>query len=140
MTKAGQDYSNHTYRPMLTVVAAVPSLAALVMLGTAAARRPSNQSLALVFLAISIVILAVISRVYTGRLQDRVIRLEMRLRLERLGRSGDFASLTMGQLAALRFASDAELPGLIDRARKEGLWPKAIKLAVQDWQPDNNRT
>lgn len=140
MAASQQNASNHAYRPVLTVAAAVPALAALVMLIMGRVRHTSNQNLALLFLANSVVILAVISRVYTTRLQDRIIRMEMRFRLERLGRSADFPNLTLPQLVALRFASDAELPGLIDRTLKESLEPKQIKLAVQDWQPDLHRT
>jgi hypothetical protein len=79
-------------------------------------------------------------RRYTVRLQDRIIRLEMRLRLLALGREHDITRVTMRQLVALRFASDAELPALIDRALAENLTPDQIKRAVSNWQPDRMRT
>ena len=81
-----------------------------------------------------------ISRAYIVRLQDRIIRLEMRLRLERLGRAADFDRLAHGQIVALRFASDQELPALIERAVAERLTSAQIKQAVQQWQPDWYRT
>ena len=74
------------------------------------------------------------------RLQDRIVRLEMQVRLERLGRQKDFLSLSTKQLVALRFASDAELPDLIDRALTMKLTPDQIKRSVSDWQADLHRT
>jgi hypothetical protein len=82
----------------------------------------------------------VISRTYIVRLQNRIIRVEMMLRLERLGRGADFGKLSMAQIAALRFASDAELPALIGRAINERLTSDQIKRAVTDWQGDYFRT
>jgi hypothetical protein len=64
----------------------------------------------------------------------------MQLRLGHLGRESDSQRLTLPQLIALRFASDAELPALIDRAVAEQLTPDAIKRAVRDWQGDYLRT
>jgi hypothetical protein len=49
-------------------------------------------------------------------------------------------ALSMKQLAALRFASDAELPALCERAAREKLAPGDIKRAIRAWTPDYNRT
>lgn len=69
--------------------------------------------------------------------QDRIIRLEMHLRLARLLPGRDFAALTLPQLIALRFAGDGELPGLVDRTLKgDFATPDAIKRAVTAWQAD----
>jgi hypothetical protein len=72
--------------------------------------------------------------------QDRVIRLEMRLRLERLlapelrSRIPEF---TVAQLISLRFASDGELPALARQVLDENLTDrKAIKRRIKNWQPD----
>ena len=80
---------------------------------------------------------------FTLAVQDRVIRLEMRLRLQQLlpqelrPRIPDF---TIDQLIALRFASDAELPGLARKVLDEKLAErKAIKKLIQNWQPDYQR-
>jgi hypothetical protein len=84
-----------------------------------------------------------ISRVYTTRLQDRIIRAEMRLRALQLltpEQQRMLSALSMKQLAALRFASDPELPALAERAARERLEPKDIKRAIRTWIPDFDRT
>jgi len=74
--------------------------------------------------------------------QDRIIRLEMRLRYFQLT-SNRFEvyeqQLTFGQIAALRFASDIELPGLLQQTIAEQLKPNAIKSRIQNWVPDHMR-
>jgi Family of unknown function (DUF6526) len=103
-------------------------------------RLRSLQAFGLIAIAFSAIVLALISRAYTVRLQNRIIRLEMRLRLERLGRADEFTRLTSPQLVGLRFASDAELPDLVDRALREDLALDQIKRKIEDWQPDFHRT
>ena len=81
-------------------------------------------------------------RVYALQNQDRLIRLEERLRLAALLPDGETAllqQLTMRQLVALRFAADTELPGLARRAVAEKLDPKQIKESIQSWRPDYYR-
>jgi hypothetical protein len=103
-------------------------------------RTPSVISVALLLLAAAVLGLVALIRRYTTRLQDRIIRLEMRLRLAGLGREPDVTRLTTRQLVALRFASDAELAALLDRALAENLTPDQIKRAVTSWQADRMRT
>lgn len=80
------------------------------------------------------------SRIMALSIQDRVIRLEMRLRLREVlpaPLAARIPELTKGQLVGLRFASDAELPGLVERVlRGELVRAKDVKAAVKDWQPD----
>jgi hypothetical protein len=135
-----QSFANHAYFPTMTPVAGIPAVIALLLFSFEAFRHPSPQAFGLVALAFSTIVLAGISRAYTVRLQDRIVRLEMRLRLERLGKASEFTRLTTPQLVALRFASDAELPELVDRSLTENLGLDQIKRAVKDWQPDFHRT
>ncbi len=135
-----QTYDNHAHQPRQTGIAGFFAFTAFVLLVIGAIREASLQNVALVLLCCAVLMLVAMSRTYIVRLQDRIIRLEMRLRLERLGRVGDFARLGHQQLIALRFASDEELPELIDRALSERLSSKQIKKAVKDWQADWYRT
>jgi cell division protein FtsL len=93
-----------------------------------------------VLTAAALIMLMFYARLFALKVQDRVIRLEERMRLEKLlpddlkPRIGEFTS---GQLVAMRFACDAELPALARKVLadniKEG---KAIKQMVQNWRPD----
>jgi hypothetical protein len=139
-THPPQNLANHAHQPTLTNVAGLLGLLAFLLLLVTLVRTPSLHNGALLALAASVMTLVAISRVYTVRLQDRIILLEMRLRLERLGRAAATGALSTKQLTALRFASDTELPALIDRTLAEGLAPKQIKAAVTDWQADWMRT
>lgn len=79
---------------------------------------------------------------YALTLQDRIIRLEMRHKYFVLT-GKDFepleAKLSFKQIASLRYASDEELPGLIDRAINENLAPEDIRKAIVNWKSDHNR-
>lgn len=96
-----------------------------------------------VALAVALVLVAFYARMFAMAVQDRVIRLEMALRLEKLlpadlrTRIGD---LTVNQFVSLRFASDAELPALTRRVLDEKLNDrKTIKQLIKDWKADELR-
>lgn len=103
----------------------------------------SWASLAGVGLAVALVLLVVSARVMALTVQDRVIRLEERLRMRALlpadlqPRINDF---TVQQLVALRFASDDELPGLARKVSDGKIEDqKAIKRMVTNWRADYQR-
>ncbi|MDZ4674571.1 MAG: DUF6526 family protein [Gemmatimonadota bacterium] len=107
----------------------------------AAVRQPSLASAGDAVVAVGIAFGVTLARVMAITVQNRVIRLEERLRLARLLPAADadaaIAAVTTRQLIALRFAPDAELPGLVRRVLSGELTePKAIKQAVQEWRAD----
>jgi hypothetical protein len=92
-----------------------------------------------VVFALAAVIAVFKIRLYALRVQDRIIRLEERLRLAALLPAPVHAkipSLTEAQLIALRFACDEELAELAERALTESLAPADIKKSVRTWRPD----
>jgi hypothetical protein len=96
-----------------------------------------------VLLAAALVVLVFYARLFPLAVQDRLIRLEERLRCERLlpadlrPRIGEFSA---DQLVALRFACDAELPLLARKVLDEKLTErKAIKKLIKNWKPDYQR-
>lgn len=81
-------------------------------------------------------------RLYAVKNQDRIIRLEERLRIEELSPVDFHAKipqLTVDQLVGLRFASDQEVVGLAQEALQSGLNRKQIKEKIQNWRADNWR-
>lgn len=138
--KPVQSYANHTHQPRLFAVAFVSTVAAFGFFIWEMVRFRGPLMYGVLFLAVAVMCLTFASRLYIVRLQDRIIRLEMQVRLARLGLASSFPSLSVRQLVALRFASDAEMPALVNRAISEKLTSKQIKQAVADWQADWLRT
>ncbi len=100
----------------------------------------SLDSIVSALVAAALIVLFFYARIFALTVQDRVIRLEERLRFERLlpadlkPRIGEF---TVGQLVALRFASDAELPELARAVLSEKLDDrKAVKQRIKNWRAD----
>lgn len=79
------------------------------------------------------------SRVFSLKAQDRAIRAEENFRHYVLTGKPFDKELRMGQIIALRFASDEEFPSLAKKAVEEKLLPKQIKQAIQNWRADYNR-
>jgi len=136
-----QSFENHRAYPPAHYIAA-----GLVLLIDAGHRAilafgaPGFWSAWSALAGLALVLVWAASRGRAQLVQDRVIRLEMQLRLERLlgpARRADLERLELPQRIALRFASDAELPALLERVLKGELThPDDIKRAVRDWQAD----
>jgi uncharacterized membrane protein YciS (DUF1049 family) len=103
----------------------------------------SAGGLVAVLTAAALILAVLFGRLFALSVQNRVIRLEERLRYERVlpadlvARCGE---LSVRQIVALRFASDAELPGLMRQVLEQRLANgKAIKMQVKDWKADHLR-
>ncbi len=95
-----------------------------------------------VVLSVALFILFFKSRSYPLKVQDRIIRLEERLRLEALlpdELKRRIPELNEDQLIGLRFASDEELPSLVEMTLDKKLDRKQIKERIQNWRPDHWR-
>jgi hypothetical protein len=107
------------------------------------ARAPSGGSVENLVVALALVLAALYGRMFALAVQDRLIRLEMQLRLQGVLPANlrpRIPEFTVNQLVALRFASDAELPRLAGKVLVENLQDrKTIKRMIQNWQPDNLR-
>lgn len=136
-----QTYANHTrwFIPYHFIVSPI----LLVNFGLAvrdAIRQPTAWTIWAAIVAFAILGGIGLGRVMALTVQDRVIRLEETLRLQRLlpaDAHGEIAQLSRKEYIALRFASDDELPALFRRVRNgEFASDKAIKQAITNWRPD----
>ena len=142
---AMQTYATHRHNPRLTGIGFLFALIAIVACVLAAFDVAETVMLEVSFAAVigAIVVLLLISRVYITRLQDRIIKLEMKVRAAQLlsaPQQTALSRLATPQVVALRFASDEELPALLGRAEHEQLTPDQIKRAIKNWVPDLDRT
>lgn len=100
----------------------------------------SFENVLLVLMAFALLLGALFGRLFALTVQDRVIRLEMRLRMAEIlpaDLRARIPEFTVGQLVSLRFASDAELPALARKVLDEKMESrKAIKQMIKDWQGD----
>lgn len=95
-----------------------------------------------IVLSAALAVLATKCRINDLKLQDRIIRLEERLRLQALlgpAESAHISELTTPQLIALRFASDEEVPALVHKTLTQNLCGKAIKESITSWRGDYHR-
>jgi len=140
---AEQSFQSHAHRPTHTAIAGLLALLALIFIVRTMYFGRDMRDLAILMTVLAVFVLVAISRVYIVRLQDRLIRLEEKVRAAELltsGQDAQLAKLSVKQIVALRFASDEEFGALLERAVRENLSPKDIKAAVKNWRPDNYRT
>jgi Family of unknown function (DUF6526) len=100
----------------------------------------SFESVLGILVAFALLTFALFSRVFALTVQDRIIRLEMRLRLAEVlpvDLRPRIPEFNVAQLVSMRFASDAELPSIARKVLDEKMNDrKAIKQLVKDWQGD----
>jgi len=136
-----QNFENHTKLvPAFHFVVLPIFLLNLVWSIARVIRNPSWGTAVSLLVSVALLLLAFTARIFALTVQDRVIRLEMRLRMQQVlpaelrPRIGEF---TVNQLVSLRFASDRELPALAQKVLNEKLQDrKTIKKMIQEWQPD----
>jgi len=144
MPSAPQNYQNHArFVPGFHFVLFAMLLAVFFWQVYILAKRPGVPAAMGVILIFSLFMLAWYARRFAVTVQDRIIRLEETLRMQRLlpaaGQSR-IAEFTSEQLVALRFASDAELPVLAKRVLDEQIADqKEIKKLVKEWRADHLR-
>lgn len=141
---AEQSFETHArFVPLYHFVALPFLLVTAIYFGSQAVGSFSVPALMMAVLSVGVFLSAYFTRVFALGVQDRVIRLEERIRMERVlpdELSGRFDELTTDQLIGLRFASDDELPGLARRVFERELTDrKSIKRAVTRWRADHQR-
>ncbi|MGH9200137.1 MAG: DUF6526 family protein [Vicinamibacterales bacterium] len=139
---AEQTYATHRHRPWLFNIASFFWAIAVASVIMRSPGRWITMASELATLA-TLGVLIWMARSYAIRLQDRIILLEMKVRAAEMlpaGEDAKLAQLTKSQIIALRFASDAELSDLLDRAVRDKLSSKEIKMAIKSWKPDLLRT
>ena len=141
--KMPQTYKNHARLVPLYHYVLALLLANVLYTGYQLIRFFSVGMLIAFGTAVGLLLTAFFARVFALGAQDRVIRLEERMRLQQLlpddlhPRINDF---TTQQLIALRFASDGELPGLARKVLDDGIADqKSVKQMIQEWRPDYQR-
>ncbi len=141
-----QSFENHTRRDPAFHFFLMPLLLLNLIFAIYATIHawPSFRHTHLWWIVMSIVLLvfAELTRNYALKNQNRLIRLEEQLRLADLLPEDQLSlidTLTIDQFVALRFASDAEVAALAQRAVTENLDRKQIKQAILNWRPDNYR-
>jgi hypothetical protein len=144
---ATQTYATHRHNPKMTGIGflfVLVAIVAFVLRWFSVGSHREMFAAGLAGLIAADIVLLLISRQYTTRLQDRIIRLEMKVRTAGLvlqpPQQAALSRISMPQLVALRFASDQELPPLIERADREHLTPDQIKREIKNWVPDQDRT
>jgi hypothetical protein len=139
--ESGQTYKTHTrWFPLFHFFVAPILLINIVVSGYLLYRTPSRLGVWQLIVAVGLLMLALAARLMALAVQDRVIRLEMRLRMRELlpadlhARVGE---ITREQCVGLRFANDAELPGLVRKVLAGELKTASeIKKQIGQWQGD----
>ena len=135
-----QNFKNHTKLNPSFHFFAIP--ATLIGLAFAIYKFTEQQDLTNALLICAFILLGFalsFARMYALKAQDRAIRAEEKLRYFILTNKMLPSQLRMGQIIALRFASDEEYVSLTERAIAENLSSKEIKMSIKNWKADYNR-
>src|ERR1700729_556529 len=143
MSDNTQSFKSHgRFDPLFHFFLAPILLANLVCAIVALVHRQCFSHWWMLVLSLAAIVLLFRLRSYPLKIQDRVIRLEERLRLQALAPAEWHAQiyhLTEDQLIGLRFASDDEVVALAKQALEQKLTRKQIKERIKNWRPDNWR-
>ncbi len=136
-----QTYQNHTrWFPLFHFVITPLLTFNLIWQSVRLYQEPSWDRSESLLMAFTLILIALAARMMALKAQDRVIRLEERLRYEKLlpaDLAAKASGIKTGEMIALRFASDEELPDLANRVvGGEFAAPKEIKLAIKNWRGD----
>jgi hypothetical protein len=138
-----QTYANHRrIDPLYHMVGFGLLLAALVLAVTHLIRQPGLGPVWELIASLAMLLSFFLLRGYALRNQDRLIRLEETLRLERLLTEplrSRIQALNQEQFIGLRFAPDEELGGLVEQVLAENLDRETIKRRIRVWRPDEHR-
>jgi hypothetical protein len=138
-----QSFKNHAmYDPPFHFFLVPVGLILLILAIIDLVKHPNWMTGIHVLVILWLIVLVFKTRVYSLKVQDRVIRLEERLRLAALlpaALQPRIGELSIDQLIGLRFASDPELPSLVERTLGGNWNRKQIKEAIQHWRPDTWR-
>ena len=138
-----QSYASHTrWMPMFHFVTMPLMLINFIYSIYRLIQGVHVESVMALVVAFGLVMIGFFSRANALGAQDRVIRLEERLRMQALlpdDLKPRINDLTTQQCVALRFASDDELAALVKKALDEHADQKTIKQAIQNWRPDFQR-
>lgn len=143
MDQKPQTYANHVriqpaFHYFLVPVLILNLIYSLVLL----IRHQNPNAVWMLIMAVALLIMAFLVRINPLKVQDRLIRLEERLRLSALLSEplrSRIPELRESQLVALRFASDEEVPALVEETLKNHLEAKEIKQRIKHWRPDHWR-
>lgn len=143
MSNKPQSYASHAkIDPAFHFFVLPVLLINVIVVGYLLIRHPGIGGAWVLLVSVALLVLAGRLRNWATHLQDRVIRMEERIRLTAIlpePLRSRIAELSDSQIVGLRFASDAELPALFQRAVDERLSRSDIKKAITDWRPDYSR-
>lgn len=139
-----QNYKNHPrlvtgFHRILAILLLAGLIGSIINLKESIETETYYSASLIVLLFVCCMFLYWYTRSFPLKAQDRAIRAEENFRHYILTGKPLPSDLRVGQIIALRFASDEEFPSLVQRAIAENMRSKEIKQAIQNWKPDYHR-